>query len=270
MPGDPFYSLLRRTPWQGRALLPSSQRGLCRCRGDGDGARRQRHPHLQKPGRERSFSEGCPALPASPGSCPWPAGSLAGGPLPGCQLLRRPRSALGSRHMVCGMLTGSRSPSSGEGPQRGKHWQVVLLGTFRGLLEDCLPTGPGHLAECLHLAYGLWFLLGNSGLAKVFILLSEQRGAWHLSCYSLRYCAVLPLSSGHPACERPSLCWAGGSSEVRSFLSWSQHITRCRRAVPFLGFAASLLLLGLHGTARSHWLWRLTSLALRSMVYLAV
>ena len=81
--------------------------------------------------------------------------------------------------MVCGLLAGSRGHSSREDPRHGKHWQVLLVDTFRGLLEDCLPMGPGHLAECRHLAYGLWFLLGNAGLAKVFIFLSEQRCSWH-------------------------------------------------------------------------------------------
>lgn len=92
--------------------------------------------------------------------------------------------------MVCRLLTGSRAHSSREDPRRGKHWQVLLVGTFCGLLEDCLPTGPGHLAERLHLAYGLRFLLGNAGLAKVFIFLNEQPGLG----ISLTHCSMGPSS----------------------------------------------------------------------------
>lgn len=145
-------------------------------------------------------------------------GGLAGRVLPGCQPPGSRRSALGTPHTVYRLLTGSGGRPRGGYPRGGKHRQVVPLGTFCGLLKDCLPVGPGHLAECLHLAYGLWLLLGNSGLAKALILRSEQRHSWHLAHCSLQYCAV-PLSV-HQGCERLSLGWGVGISEVRSFLNW--------------------------------------------------
>ena len=162
-----------------------------------------------------------------------------GGPLPGCQLPGSPRGAPGTSTWYAVRCRALVAAPEGRTLDVGNIGRWCRWGTSCGLLEDRLPTGPGHLAERLHLAYGLWFLLGNSGLAKVFILLSEQRHSRLLSCYSLQSCAVLPLLSVCQGRERLALGRGGalprsdrfstgyGVSQDIGGLSWSLGSPPC-------------------------------------------
>lgn len=97
----------------------------------------------------------------------------------------------------CSLVTGSLGHSTGDHPDLGTigGW---CYNVSRWPRKTLLATRPWALGRCLRSADSHWFLLGNSGLVNVSVLLREQCHHRQGSCfsYTLRCMPPFELVSG--------------------------------------------------------------------------